>query len=103
MRNPNDLYNCDVHVFLESLNLDMDDKLMSYYFNEEIYKSYDTKILDELYENMTVNGVVKLQTHLLETLKQKLPTVLVKYPKDFFNGIGCYLYRQFHIELEPGA
>jgi hypothetical protein len=91
-------------VCLNSMQLDVDDDLLSDYFNEDIYDNYAVgKILDALYEKMDVAEVVRMQTHLTEQQQSQLLKVLSKYPKVFGNNLGCYPHKQFHIDLQPNA
>jgi hypothetical protein len=94
----------DLAVCLNSMQLDVDDDLLSDHFNEDIYDNYAVgKILDALYEKMDVAEVVKMQTHLTEQQQGQLLEVLSKYPKLFGNDLGCYPHKQFHIDLQPNA
>jgi hypothetical protein len=101
---PNDFTTEDLAVCLNSMQLDVDDDLLSDHFSEDIYDNYAVgKILDALYEKMDVAQVVKMQTHLTEQQQSQLLEVLSKYPNVFGNDIGCYPHKQFHINLQPNA
>ena len=83
---------------------DVDDDFLSDHFDrEDIFESYATKILDAFYEQIDIEDVCKMQTHLTTEQQQQLLQVLKKYSKVFSNDLGCYPHKQFHIELEPGA
>jgi hypothetical protein len=107
LRCPNDFTPEDLAVCLNSMQLDVDDDLLSDHLNEDIYDNNDNyavgKILDALYEKMDVAEVVKMQSHLTEQQQSQLLEVLSRYPKVFGNDLGCYPHKQFHIDLQPDA
>ena len=104
LRNPNDFTPQDIHVCMSQMKIDMDDDFLSEYFEEDIYDNYAVgKILDALYEQVEIEDVVKMQTHLNAQQQQQLLEVLKKYPKVFGNDLGCYPHKKFHIDVKPGA
>ena len=103
MRNPRDFSPDDAHMCLLMLSIDVDDDFMSDHFDEDIWDNYATKILDALYEDMTIEEVVKLNDHLTKEQQSDLVKVLEKYPNVFSTELGLYPHRKFHIELEENG
>ena len=104
LRNPNDFAPEDSHVCLHTALMDMDDNFLSEHFDDEdIFEAYVSKILDAKYEEMSIEEVVQLQTHLTNEQQKQLADVMNRYPKVFGNDLGHYPHKKFHIDLEPGA
>eukprot|EP00956_Cyclotella_meneghiniana_P026939 scaffold59459_cov57-Cyclotella_meneghiniana.AAC.1 len=103
MRNPRDFRPDDAQMCLLMLSMDVDDDFMSDHFDEDIWDNYATQILDALYEDMTLEEVVQLSTHLTKEQQSDLLKVLEKYPKVFSTELGLYPHKKFHIELENNA
>jgi hypothetical protein len=54
--------------------MDVDDGFLSDHFeDEDIFESYVTKILDAKYDEMSIEEVCKLQTHLTPQQQKDLP------------------------------
>ena len=103
-KNPQDFSADDAQVCLHTMIMDMDDDFLSDHFDDEdIFESYVTKILDAKYDEMTIDEVCKLQTHLTPQQQKELAAVMEKYPKVFGNDLGCYPHRKIHIDIDPNA
>ena len=103
-RDPNTFTSEDAQVCLHMTLMDMDDDFLSEHFDDEdIFESYVAKILDAKYDEMTIEDVVKLQTHLTTQQQQDLANVMNRYPKVFGNDLGHYPHKKFHIDILPDA
>jgi hypothetical protein len=82
--------------------MDMDDDFLSDHFDDEdIFESYVTKILDAKYDEMTIDEVCKLQTHLTPQQQKELAAVMKKYPKVFGNDLGILIQMLARYIAEP--
>ena len=58
--------------------------------------------MDAKYEKVNVDDVVEQLTHLSESQRDDIRTVLKKFTKLFDGTLGVYSHRKFHIEVMPG-
>ncbi len=59
--------------------------------------------MDAKYEKVNVDDVVEQLTHLSESQREDICTVLKKFTKLFDGTLGVYPHRKFHIDVMPGA
>ncbi len=64
---------------------------------------YAIEILDAKYDAVSIEDVVKEDTHLSQEERADLKVVLSKFQKLFSGKLGVFPHQRFHIKLEPGA
>lgn len=77
-----------------------------YKFNECIcdqkWYRFASKIMEQKYQPITMKEVAGLQDHLNPEQQEQLKNVLKKHKILFKSKLGCYPYKQFHINFIDG-
>ena len=101
MREPWSLHNSDYLAMADTFEMQIEDKDI---FGEDWLESYMTNtILDAKYNAVSIDQVVKEQTHLSAEQQKDLKELLNKYKKLFDGTLGVYPHKEFHIEIMPDA
>jgi hypothetical protein len=64
---------------------------------------FATTILDDKYEKVTLDDVVKQLTHLSKSQQNDLLNVLKDFRNLFDGALGVYPHRKFHINIMPSS
>jgi len=74
------------------------------FFGEDWLDSYlSVSILDAKYEKADIDAVIEEQSHLSDSQKSDLRSILIKH-EELFNGrLGLYPHRKIHIDVDENA
>ena len=101
MREPWSLHNSDYLAMADTFEMQTEDEDI---FGEDWLESYMTNtILDAKYVAVSIDQVVKEQTHLNTEQQNDLKVLLNRYSKLFDGTLGVYPHKKFHIDIEPNA
>jgi hypothetical protein len=101
MREPWSLHNSDYLAMADTFEIQIEEEEI---FGEDWLESYMTNtILDAKYDAVSIDQVVKEQSHLNAEQQKDLKELLNKYKKLFDGTLGVYPHKKFHIEIEPDA
>ena len=101
MREPWSLHNSDYLAMADTFEMQTEDEDI---FGEDWLESYMTNtILDAKYDAVSIEQVVKEQTHLNTEQQNDLKVLLNQYSRLFDGTLGVYPHKKFHIDIEPNA
>ena len=102
MRDPSCLDNHEYLAMAEALEVHREEEAL---FGRDWYDPdcFATAILDAKYKKVNVDDVVEQLTHLSESQRNDIRTVLKRFTKLFDGTLGVYPHRKFHIDVMPGA
>jgi len=100
MRDPTCMDSHEYIAMAEALEVHREEEAL---FGRDWYDPdcFATSILDAKYEKVSVDDVVEQLTHLSQSQRDDMLSVLKKFTKLFDGTLGIYPHRKFHIDIMP--